>query len=108
MKKIPNYKLQAIVDNNQPWPFIGNAFTCANGAIRILLDRGVKIELADGTKIEGAKLYLRQPARRTETVGPDALADASQPIADDVTPVGITTDAAQSVNGGVLPKQSPL
>ncbi len=68
--KSANYKLQAIVENKKPWPFVGNAYPAANGAIRILLDRGVKLELADGTKLEGdVKLYLRPSFAKTEQEG---------------------------------------
>jgi hypothetical protein len=63
----PNYKLQAMIDNQKSWPFIGNAYTTTTGAVRIVLDRGVKLELADGTKLEGVvKLYLREAFRRAE------------------------------------------
>jgi hypothetical protein len=59
--KTPNYKLQAIIENTKPWPFVGNAYTNTNGSITILLDRGVKLELPDGTKLDGTvKLYLRE------------------------------------------------
>jgi hypothetical protein len=64
--KTPNLKLQAIVEN-KPWPFVGNGYTNANGAISILLDRGVALVLADGTRLEGAvKLYLRASIPRPE------------------------------------------
>jgi hypothetical protein len=77
--KTPNYKLQAIVDNNKTWPWIGNAYTTATGGVRIVLDRGVKLELADGTKLEGVvKLYLRASLQRTEAQ-PAAEAQRSQP-----------------------------
>jgi len=63
----PTFKLQAICDNHQPWPYIGNAFQNKNGSFSLYLDRGVKVVLADGTLLEAndersVKLYLR-PAR---------------------------------------------
>lgn len=65
--KTPNYKLQAIIEDTKPWPFVGNAYANANGSITILLDRGVKLELPDGTKLEAAvKLYLRESGRRND------------------------------------------
>lgn len=86
MKRTPNYKLQAIVENKKPWPWIGNAYVGANGAITVQLDRGVKLELPDGTKLAGGKLYLREPARRNDTPEQAPSAEPS---------VGITADAAQ-------------
>jgi hypothetical protein len=53
--KSPNDKLHVITtDNTKPWPLCGNGFKAASGsAITLVLDRGVKLELADGTKLEG-------------------------------------------------------
>ncbi len=77
----PNYKLQAMIDNQKAWSFIGNAYTTANGALRIVLDRDVKLELADGTKLEGGvKLYLRAAFRRTEAAAPTVEIESLQTV----------------------------
>ena len=69
-KKTPSYKVQAVMQSDKSWPFVGDAYLNSNGSISILLDRRVAIRLADGRVLQATeqrvKLHLRAPRQRTE------------------------------------------
>ena len=82
--KTPTYKAQTITEDKS-WPFVGNAYKNPGGSISLVLDRGVKLELKDGTKLEAGagkalKIFLRAPYRGAAKAAPEQA--ASTPAAE--------------------------
>jgi hypothetical protein len=84
MSKKPTHKLQAIIENKRPWPYIGNAYANGNGSLSIVLDRGMKLVFPDGGVLEAqegglpVKLYLK-------VANPGVAPAASEPGATEPT-----------------------
>ena len=69
--KIPTYKAQAIIETEKSWPYIGNAYLNKDGSLSLLLDRRIKLVLADGTTLQAegqtrVKLFLRAPRTQSQ------------------------------------------
>ena len=82
--KTPTYKAQTITEDKS-WPFVGNAYKNPGGSISLVLDRGVKLELKDGTKLEASagkavKIFLRVPYRGAAKAAPEQA--ASMPVTE--------------------------
>ena len=61
-----SFRVQAIRDGEKSGPYVGNVYTNKDGSMSLLLDRGVKLELGDGTRLEASegrlvKLFMRPP-----------------------------------------------
>ena len=83
--KNPSYKAQVVLDNAKSWPYIGNAYANKDGSLSLLLDRGVKLVLADGTTFEATdksrvKVFLRAPRGQ-------GASDAAQPVKEPAAPM---------------------